>query len=77
METFTLRALRVNRGWTLDDACVIIGVTKDTLSKWENGKTFPDVPMIKKIEDVYNTPYDKINFLLPTDNENIVINKEG
>ena len=78
METFTLRALRVNRGLSLEEASKILGLTKDTLASYELGKTFPTVPIIKKMEDLYNMPYDKINFLVD-DNENIVIeeNKEG
>ncbi len=78
METFTLRALRVNRGWSLEEASTRIGVSKETLSNYEVGKTFPDVPIIKRIEDVYNISYDKINFLV-ANHENIVITekKEG
>lgn len=78
METFTLRALRVNRGLSLEEASKLLGITKDTLASYELGKTFPTVPIIKKMEDLYNMPYDKINFLVD-DNENIVIeeNKEG
>ena len=75
METFTLRALRVNRGLSLEEASIKLGITKDTLASYELGKTFPTVPIIKKIEDLYNMPYDKINFLVD-DNENIVINNK-
>lgn len=64
MEKLTLRALRTNLGLSLDEASVKIGITKDTLSKYERGITYPDVPMIKRIEEVYNTSYDKINFLI-------------
>lgn len=78
METFTLKALRVNCGLSLEEASKRLGITKDTLSSYEQGKTYPTVPIIKKIEDLYNMSYDKINFLVE-DNENIVIeeNKEG
>ena len=64
METLTLRAIRINKGWTLEEASIKIGVSKDTLSNWERGKTYPDVPQMKRIEEVYNVPYDSINFLL-------------
>jgi len=64
METLTLRAIRVNKGWSLEEASVKIGVSKDTLCSWENGKTYPNVPQIKRIEEVYTIPYSCINFLL-------------
>lgn len=75
METLTLRALRVNRGWTLEEASTLIGVSKETLSNYETGKSYPDVPIIKRIEDVYNISYDKINFLV-SNNDNIVIEEK-
>lgn len=75
METLTLRALRVNRGWTLEEASTLIGVSKETLSNYETGKSYPDVPIIKRIEDIYNISYDKINFLV-SNNDNIVIEEK-
>lgn len=67
MEKLTLRAIRVNLGWSLEKASTLIGVSKDTLSNYERGDTYPDVPIIKRIEDVYNISYDRINFLLDND----------
>jgi transcriptional regulator with XRE-family HTH domain len=64
METLTLRAIRINKGWSLEEASVKIGVSKDTLSNWERGETYPTVPQIKRIETVYNIPFSNINFLL-------------
>ncbi len=64
METLTLRAIRVNLGLSLEEASIRIGVSKDTLSNYERGDTYPDVPTIKRIEDVYNISYDRINFLV-------------
>ena len=64
METLTLRAIRINKGWSLEEASVKIGVSKDTLSNWERGETYPNVPQIKRIEMVYNIPFNNINFLL-------------
>ncbi len=64
METLTLRAIRINKGWSLEEASIKIGVSKDTLSNWERGETYPSVPQIKRIEDVYNISFNNINFLL-------------
>lgn len=60
----TLKAARINKGYDQNEAARQIGVSPDTLSNYEKGKTFPDVPILKKIEEVYNIKYDDINFLL-------------
>lgn len=60
----TLKALRHNKGLKQKEACKFLGVTQETVGKWENAKTFPDVPHIKLIEKLYNVKYEDINFLL-------------
>lgn len=65
MEAMTLRALRVNRGLSLEKASTLIGVSKDTLSNYERGDTYPDVLVIMSIERAYNIRIltDTVNFL--------------
>lgn len=58
----TLKSARVNKGLTQVNAAKLIGVTVDTLSNYERGKSFPDVPIIKKIEQVYGVPYNNLIF---------------
>lgn len=59
----TLKAARANKGYTQEDAAKKIGVSVDTLCNWERGKTFPNVPQIKKIEDAYGVEYRDLIFL--------------
>lgn len=59
----TLKALRVNMGLGQKEAAEKLGVRVETLSNWERGKSFPTVPHINKIEELYNTTYADINFL--------------
>ena len=59
----TLKALRINKGLTLEQAAKELGVNIVTLSSYENAKTFPDVQTINKILELYDTTYDNINFL--------------
>jgi len=77
MEKLTLRAIRVNLGWSLEKASTLIGVSKDTLSNYERGDTYPDALTIKRIEDVYKISYDRINFLLDDTVLNGKTEKEG
>ena len=67
----TLKAARLNKGYDENEAARLIGISSDTLSNYERGKTFPDIPILKKIEEVYDVKYDDINFLLKN-YENIV-----
>lgn len=59
----TLKSARVNKGLTQVQAAELIGVTTDTLSNYERGKSYPDVPIIKRIEEVYETSYSELIFL--------------
>ena len=58
----TLKSARINKGYTQKQAANLIGITEDTLSNYERGKSFPDVPVIKRIEDVYGVPYANLIF---------------
>lgn len=68
---FTLKTAREMAGLTQEKACVELGIYKDTLSNYERGKSYPDVPMIRKIEKLYGIPYDQLLFL-PIDYDKIV-----
>lgn len=58
----TLKALRNNKGYSQETASKLIGISIDTLANYEKGLTFPDIPILKKIEEVYETNYNNINF---------------
>lgn len=63
----TLKAARVNKGYTQKMAAKALNIGVDTLVKYEKAKTFPDVPTIKRIEELYEVTYGDIIFL-PSDN---------
>ena len=63
MEKLTLKAVRVNRGLSITEAAKELDINVATLSNYENGKTFPDVPMINKMLKLYGASFDSINFL--------------
>lgn len=60
----TLKAIRVNKKMTQEEAAKELGISVDTLGNYERGITFPDVPVIKKMEEVYETNYNDINFFV-------------
>ena len=59
----SLASARVNARLSQKEAAVKLGVSNKTLSKWENGESFPDALQIEKICELYGVPYDNIIFL--------------
>ncbi len=70
----TLKMARELVGMNQAEAAAKLGISKDTLSNYERGKSYPDVPVIRKIEDLYGVTYDHIIFL-PLDYDKTVINQ--
>lgn len=60
----TLKAIRTNKNLSQEEAAKLIGISVDTLGNYERGKSFPDIPVLKKIEEVYDIKYDNINFFI-------------
>lgn len=66
METpvmMTLKTARELKGYKQPEAARLIGVSTDTLGNYERGKSYPDVPILRKIEEVYEVPYNRLIFL--------------
>lgn len=58
----SLKAARVNAGFSQQEAAKMLGVSKATLQNYETGCTVPDILMSRKIEEVYHFPADYIFF---------------
>lgn len=63
MEKYTLKTARDLKGLSQKEAAIKIGVSVDTLSNYERGKSYPDVPTLQRIEEVYGITYDRLIFL--------------
>ena len=61
-ESLTLKQLRGLNGLTQKQLAEKVGVVESTVSKWERGIAYPDVPKIELIEKALNVPYADINF---------------
>ncbi|MDR3238220.1 MAG: helix-turn-helix domain-containing protein [Spirochaetia bacterium] len=59
----TLEAARINKRFTQVEAAKALGITADTLGRYESGKSYPRVTTIKKIEALYEIEYKDIIFL--------------
>lgn len=63
MVKLTLKAARVNAGYTQKEAAKLLNVSNATLGNWENGISFPDAQQIIQICELYNVSYDNLIFL--------------
>ena len=59
----TLKSIRELRGLKQEEAALKLDISKDTLSNYERGKSYPDIPTLRKIEDLYGVSYNQIIFL--------------
>ena len=59
----TLRTARELAGLTQIKAAKNLGISVDTLSNYEQGKSYPNIPTLRKIEKLYNITYDQLIFL--------------
>ena len=61
---FTLAAYRVDAGYSRKYVAEYLGIAPSTVQNWEIGKTQPSQPMIEKLCELYNTTFDRINFVV-------------
>lgn len=59
----SLKTARELKGLKQSEAAKLIGISVDTLGNYERGKSYPDIPVLRKIEEVYGVPYNRIIFL--------------
>ena len=72
----TLKAIRELRGFTQKEAAQKLGISEDTLGNYERGKSYPDIPMLRKIEELYRISYNQLIFLPLDYNKTVICEKE-
>ena len=58
----TMKAARVNAGYTQEEAAHLLNISKGTLSSYENYRTVPDIRTSEKIAKLYHQSVDNIIF---------------
>ena len=53
-----LRMLRSYSRYTLEDVAEIIGVSRQTIAKWESGETYPDIENCVKLSALFKISLD-------------------
>ena len=67
---FTLKTAREMKRYTQEEAAKRIGVGVDTLGNYERGKSYLDIPVLRKIEEVY--PFQKQGVYFPAPLRNLL-----
>ncbi len=62
MSKITLRAARINAGFTQVEVAEKTGYAVSTIRNWEQGKSYPKQPAITVLCELYGVSYDNINF---------------
>ena len=55
-----LKAARIAAGLTQEQAAELLGVSRQTISNWENNKTYPDIVRVIKMSDLYAVSLDHL-----------------
>ena len=63
MYQITLKAARVNAGYSQKKAAELLGISNTTLVSWEKGISMPKANQIDQICDLYKVTYDMLIFL--------------
>ena len=58
----TLKAARINAGYTQQEVAECVGVSVSTIKSWESGKTYPKQPQIECLCELFGLKYDQIFF---------------
>ncbi len=66
-----LVSLRKIHGYSQDELAEKIGVTRQTLSKYETGESLPDIERCKRLADVFGVSMDDLVNYEKTDRENL------
>lgn len=62
MQSITLKAARVNAGFTRAQVAEQVGKSESTIKNWELGKHYPTQPDIEKLCELYGVSYDYLRF---------------
>ncbi len=62
MTKYSLKAIRVNANETQKETAQAIGISVEAWANYEKGITFPDIPILKRIEEHFKVSYNDIDF---------------
>ena len=55
-----LKAARNEANFTQEEIAEKLGVSRQTISNWENSKSYPDIISVIKLSDIYSITLDAL-----------------
>lgn len=55
-----LKTERKNRGWSQEELAEKLFVSRQAVSKWENGQNYPSIEVIMKVSDLFGVSIDEL-----------------
>ena len=55
-----IKKLREEKGWTQEELAEKIPIGRNAISKWERGKTIPDISTLFRLRDIFNVSIDEL-----------------
>lgn len=55
-----LKEARMKAGFTQEQIAEALDVSRQTISNWENGRTYPDIVSVVKMSDLYHISLDRL-----------------
>ncbi|MDT2604445.1 helix-turn-helix domain-containing protein [Enterococcus dongliensis] len=55
-----LKLRRVELNLTQEYVAEVLGITRQTISNWENGRSYPDIERMIRLSDVYSLSLDEL-----------------
>lgn len=59
----TLKQLRSDKGLKQKKVAEAIGVSEDTIRRWENGDTYPNAPQAIELARLYGVAVDEVDWV--------------
>jgi len=55
-----LKSERKNKGWSQEELAEKLYVSRQSVSKWENGQNYPSIEIIIKVSDLFGVTIDEL-----------------
>lgn len=55
-----LKARRTELNLTQESVAEVLGITRQTISNWENGRSYPDIERMVRLSDIYSLSLDEL-----------------
>ncbi|MBR6917082.1 MAG: helix-turn-helix domain-containing protein [Clostridia bacterium] len=55
-----LKKFRAQKGLTQEDVAGYLGITPQSVSKWERGETYPDITFLPALANIFDTSIDRL-----------------